>query len=175
MKRLIIIGCAAMIGILGAYAGVNYYRSGHPVRGEVEVTGKTEVSLFLPSSDVGLKRKSILLDKMPSQIELAEFLIRTLEEEGVIPQDTKILHFSVDREGIIYLDLSREALNIGDSLSEVQVVYSLVNTFLENFRNSKAVQILIEGEPVQTFSGIIYTYLPLTFNLDLVEGIDDKS
>jgi hypothetical protein len=55
------------------------------------------------------------------------------------------------------------------SPNEIAMVYSLVNSLVSGFKNSKRVQLLVEGRALPTVDGTVYTYLPLEFNNDLVE------
>ena len=49
------------------------------------------------------------------------------------------------------------------------MIYSLVNSFIESFRDAKRVQLLVEGQPVYTRSGLLYVFEPLQFNKDVLE------
>ncbi len=49
------------------------------------------------------------------------------------------------------------------------VVYSLVNSFATSFKDVRKVQLLVEGEPIYTIAGLVYTYMPLEFNRELME------
>lgn len=174
LKRIILFLLLAALGVSFYFAKDRYFFNSSEKKVERGHTPE-KLTLFVPGPEFSLKRKDIYIDRGLNQNELAEFLFEALKDEGAIPDETEILHFSVDREGTIYLDLSKEILGDRDSESEILKVYSIVNTFLENFKSCRAVQLLIEGEVIPTLSGALYTYLPLSFNSDILEGTDDKS
>ena len=49
------------------------------------------------------------------------------------------------------------------------MTYGIVNSFIESFHNVKKVQMLVEGQPVYTRSGVLYLFSPLEFNKELLE------
>jgi hypothetical protein len=49
------------------------------------------------------------------------------------------------------------------------MAYSIANSFVTNFRNVNSVQLLAEGQPIQTIGGLIYAYKPIEFNKGLLE------
>ena len=76
----------------------------------------------------------------------------------------------IDSEGVLYLNFSKHISEIKTtSMTEILRTFSIVNSFLGSFRNTNKVQFLIEGQPVYTLNGTVYTYKPLEFNQDLLE------
>lgn len=72
--------------------------------------------------------------------------------EPVLPARTKVRGLEI-KKGVAILDLSQEAVKIGKgSWGEALVVWSMVNT-LTKFPEIDAVQILIEGNSVETLAG----------------------
>lgn len=128
-----------------------------------------EIKLYVPVDEDFLGLRTVMIEYPKDPYEMANLLVAKLKEHNVIPKETRLLHFAKDDNGTLYLDFSKEVIeNLGD-FSEVLTIYSIVNTFISNFRNSSSVQILVEGEVVQTLCGVLYTYLPLEFNEELME------
>jgi hypothetical protein len=73
------------------------------------------------------------------------------------------------QDGVLYLNVSKEFVDRSTPEREITMTYGIVNSFIESFRNTKSVQLLIEGEPVYTRSGLLYLFEPLQFNKDVVE------
>jgi len=70
---------------------------------------------------------------------------------------------------VLYLNVSKEFLDRSTPEREITMTYGLVNSFIETFRDAKSVQLLVEGEPVYTRSGLLYIFEPLQFNKDTLE------
>lgn len=81
--------------------------------------------------------------------------------------------FLTDR-GDVFVDLSREAStrHPGGSLAETLTVYALVNALTANLPAVSRVQILVEGQEVDTLAGHIDLRQPLPQNLRWVENPD---
>jgi len=45
----------------------------------------------------------------------------------------------------------------------------MVNSFLLSLKDAKKVQILVEGQPIYTLNGTVYTYKPIEFNKYVME------
>ncbi len=93
-----------------------------------------------------------------------------MKDEKAIPERLELYDYTMDSNGIIYTNLSDHLIKeIKEPSQEITALYSIINTLISNTGNAKAVQILIEGRPVYTLKGLIYTYRPLTYNNDLME------
>lgn len=95
---------------------------------------------------------------LPSQAQLALDLLVRVREGGLLaplPRDTVIRELWVSPAGIAYVDFSAAfpALLDGGSLSELHAVYGVVATLTSSFPNIRAVQFLVDGEPVDTLNG----------------------
>lgn len=106
-------------------------------------------------------------DKYTAAIEL---LIAGSGEEGVvsvIPPKTKLRGVKIEN-GVAYVDFSKEIARDfnGGSAGEIMLVGSIVNTLTE-FKEIKAVQILVEGEKIETVSGHMDTSGPFERFKDL--------
>ena len=85
----------------------------------------------------------------------------------VIPPEAKLLSVAV-RDGICYVNFDEGFLNMAYSVTPQVMIYSIVNSIVEEGEVSK-VQILINGETTVQFQGNISFGEPFTRNLDLVQ------
>ena len=71
---------------------------------------------------------------------------------------------------LVVLDFSPEiqTTHVGGSVAELLTIYSLVNTLTLNFPTIDAVQLLVEGETVDTLNGHVDTRYPFRHNPDWV-------
>ncbi len=86
------------------------------------------------------------------------------------PPETKLRQLFISKEGIAYVDFSKEFMDKhpSGSSAELATVYSIVNTLAYNFKPIKKVFILIEGGEKETLGGHInlsQPFLPL-YSLD---------
>ncbi len=87
--------------------------------------------------------------------------------QPVLPPKTKVRSLGV-KQGLAVLDLSTEATKISrGSWGEALVVWAIVNT-LTKFPGVEAVQILIEGNPVETLAGHFDLSRPLRRNEQVI-------
>jgi len=72
-----------------------------------------------------------------------------------LPPETKLRQLFVTKEGVAYVDLSREVMDKhpSGSSAELATVYSIVNTLAVNFKPIKKVFILVEGSEKETLGG----------------------
>lgn len=90
-------------------------------------------------------------------------LIAGSKEQGVIsmiPPKTKLRGIKIEK-GIAYVNFSKELIKNfnGGSAGEIMLIGSIVNTLTE-FKEINAVQIMVEGEIVETISGHMDTSEP---------------
>lgn len=87
---------------------------------------------------------------------------------NVLPQGTLVLGYEI-RDSIIYVDFSRELSenHSRGSAGELITVYGIVNTLLELSGVTK-VQILIEGEYVESLAGHVSLLEPLASDYSLL-------
>jgi len=122
------------------------------------------IALFFLSEDDNLlhpEQRKILAS--PSIVEEAEQAVEELirgSDKGYIsplPPETKVRQLFVTKEGVAYVDLSREIMEShpSGSSAELATVYSIVNTLAYNFKPIKKVFILVEGSEKETLSGHI--------------------
>jgi germination protein M len=122
------------------------------------------VRLFFLSEDDSLlhpEQREILAG--PSIVEEAEQAVEELirgSDKGYIsplPPETKLRQLFITKDGVAYVDLSREIMekHPSGSSAELATVYSIVNTLVYNFKPIKKVFILVEGSEKETLGGHI--------------------
>jgi hypothetical protein len=87
-----------------------------------------------------------------------------------IAEGTTVRQIFLSDAGDAFVDLSREAItnHHGGSLDELFAVYAIVNTLTVNLPAVRQVQILVDGQEVDTLAGHIDLRHPLTRNLTWV-------
>jgi germination protein M len=98
-------------------------------------------------------------------LAVAAELIKGPESERLfptIPQGTRVIN-AYQVQDTLVLDFSRElqANHSGGSAGELTTVYSIVNTMVENLRGVKKVQLLLEGEELESLAGHMDLTRPL--------------
>ena len=90
---------------------------------------------------------------------------------SAIPPGTALRALFVTPQGQAYLDLSGEVSKAhpGGSLNEQLTIYALVDALTANLPAISEVQLLIDGQEVNTLAGHIDLKRPLVKNLALVE------
>ena len=81
-----------------------------------------------------------------------------------IPRATKLNSAYLLSDGTLVLDFSRElqTLHTGGTTGEILTVYCVVNTMTMNFREVERVQILIDGDEIDTLAGHLDLEQPFT-------------
>jgi len=122
------------------------------------------VTLFFLSEEDNLfhpEQRQILTS--PSVVQEAEQVVAELikgSDKGYLsslPPETKLRQLFITKEGVAYVDFSRELyekLPSGSS-AELATVYSIVNSLTYNFNPIKKVFILVEGGEKETLGGHI--------------------
>ena len=79
----------------------------------------------------------------------------------VLPNGTKVLGYE-QTGSVLHINFSRELISAhpGGTAGELVTVYGIVNT-LVNAAGVAQVQIWVEGRPVETIAGHVYTWEPL--------------
>ncbi len=120
------------------------------------------INLFFPSEDDSLlhpESREILAG--PSIGEEAKQTVQELirgSGKGYLsplPPETKLRQLFVTKDGVAYVDLSREVMekHPSGSSAELATVYSIVNTLAYNFKPIKKVFLLVEGSEKETLGG----------------------
>ena len=138
-------------------------------RGSVAAQKET-IRLFSPLSTIKLGNRMLeIRSDMPDK-EKADLILRELKKDKVISPGVQLRDVAMGLDGVLYLNLSRNLAEVHPGAPpEIIVVYSLVNSFAASFKDVRKVQLLLDGVPAYTIGGVIYTYLPLEFNKDLME------
>ena len=94
-----------------------------------------------------------------------------------IPSGTQLLAFYLTEQGDAFVDLSEEVVSghSGGSLEELFTVYAIVNAVTTNLPTIKAVQILVNGQEVDTLVGHVDLQRPLNRNMDWVTEPEETS
>ena len=92
--------------------------------------------------------------------------------DSPFPEGTALRAVYLTPGGDAFVDLNREVTREhgGGSLDELFTVYALVNSLTTNMPEVSAVQILIEGQEVDTLAGHIDLRRPLQRNMKWVSG-----
>lgn len=89
---------------------------------------------------------------------------------SLIPEGTTVRAFYVTPRGDAFVDLSPEisTAHPGGSLTELLTVYAIVNAITANLPNVQRVQLLVDGQEVDTIAGHVDVRRPLARDLSLV-------
>jgi Sporulation and spore germination len=169
-KLIIAIACAVLVAAV-AFQWLYWVREGTNSQQRGTVTAQKEtIRLFSPLSTIKLGNRMLeIRSDMPDK-EKADLILRELKKDKVISPGVQLRDLAIGLDGVLYLNLSRNLTEVHPGAPpEIIVVYSLVNSFALSFKDVRKVQLLLDGEPANTVGGVVYTYLPLEFNKDLME------
>ena len=187
-KRIIVLGSlfvvlAILVVVFFSISGKEKIKpSPLPSSTELEQTSTTpekskKIALFFLS-----ERDSFLHSeerRIAADLPLVHQAKRTIEElirgsqEGYVspfPPETKLRELYLTREGVAYVDFSKDILekHISGSSAEIATVYSAVNSLTYNFKSIRKVFILIEGRERETLRGHINLSQPFLPKYDLI-------
>lgn len=164
----IIILLVLMIAGGGYYAYRNFRLARQPQT--VVVSDTIELKLYCPAPPAKLAVKNVPVKASSTDKEKAEVIIAALKENKILPAGVNLTEFAAGPEGTLLLNFSNELTAMKpDPLTEIQTVYSIINSFLANFSKAKDVQLLAGGQPFYTINGTVYTYKPMEFNSQILE------
>lgn len=136
-----------------------------------------KITLFFPSEEDALlhpEEREILADASPVQ-EAKQTIEELLKgsKNGYLspfPPETKLRELYITKEGVAYVDFSKEVQekHLSGSSSEMATVFSIVNSLAYNFKSIKKVFILIDGGEKETLGGHIRLGRPFLPQYDLV-------
>jgi hypothetical protein len=136
----------------------------------VTIVQKETIAIYVPAGQGKLIEKKIDITSNLSDKEKGNLIIRNLKTHKSIPDELILNDLVVDYDGILYLNFSKDISEKKTAaMTEILKTFSIVNSFLGSFKNTNKVQFLVEGQPVYTLNGTVYTYKPLEFNQDLLE------
>lgn len=182
-KRILILG---VLFVLLVILVALFFRSG----GEEKIKSSAEVTLLKPESSskkpeemrkvvlfFSSEEDSLLHPEERQIVADASFVQEakeTVEEllkgskSGYIspfPPETKLRELFVTKEGVAYVDFSKEIKekHLCGSSAEMATIFSTVNSLVYNFKSIKKVFILIDGGEKETLGGHIslaHSFLP---------------
>jgi hypothetical protein len=162
---LILLCLAAAAGLLALYL----QQGKAPAVERGAVPDKEPLSVFAPNERGLLERRTVEAQRqLPDKLR-GDALFRALKDVRCIPDRLRLYELAMGQDGVLYLNISKEFLDRSTPEREITMTYGLVNSFIESFRGAGSVQLLVEGEPVYTRSGILYIFKPLSFNKDILE------
>ena len=129
-------------------------------------TALVEHEVKIPLGETALAQARIILEQQLSPPESP--LI------SPFPEGTELRAIYLTPGGDAFVDLSQQisVAHPGGSLDELFTVYALVNALTRNFIEISAVQILIEGQEVDTLAGHVDLRRPLGLNMKWVSDND---
>lgn len=122
------------------------------------------ITLFFTSEDDGLlHREEREIIEESSQDALAKRIVEELFKGSrrgylsAIPPETQLRELFVTRDGVAYVDFSRDITDnhLSGSSAEISTIYSVVNSLSYNLKSVKKVFILIDGGERKTLGGHI--------------------
>jgi spore germination protein GerM len=139
---------------------------------------KITATLYYVSEDgmslVGVHREVAFGDtviEQARQIVIAQLAVAPQPLISAIPAETTLRALYLTDRGDAFVDLSPDVRtkHTGGALDELFTVYSIVNALTTNLPAVKRVQILIEGQEVDTLAGHVDLRHPLQKNLKWVK------
>lgn len=153
----------------GGYFAYRYFRIARQPE-PVVVSDTVEMKLYYPADSAKLAAKTISIKANSSDKEKAELIIGGLKENEALPANVSLTEFTADTDGTLILNFSPGLTDMKpDPLTEIKLVYSIINSFLANFDKAKSVQLLAGDQAFFTVNGTVYTYKPLEFNSHILE------
>lgn len=159
IKKLILLLSVVMIAVVVAFAVMKFTDTAvdNPDKVEVDLYFSTKDAMYLKAESRVVKGDNLYRNTIQELIKGPESptLSRT------IPDGVKINEIKV-KNGTTYLDFNRALVenHWGGSTGEILTVYSIVNTMAQ-FPEIDRVQILIEGEEIETLAGHLDLLKPL--------------
>ena len=181
----------AAILLAGAWAAYTLWRPAPPTgSGSPEPTGvadpggptpaRTALVFYIDAEGTALVSRAVPVPAAETPLVRARLIVeRQLEPPepplfSPFPAGTALRTIYLTPDGDAFVDLSRHASDghPGGSLDELFTVYALVNALALNVDAIDAVQILIEGQEVDTLTGHVDLRRPLGLNLNWVAPDD---
>ena len=145
-----------------------------PTTGEIikaELYFSSQDGMFLATENREIPKAKVINNQI--KIVLLELINGPKDTSLVptIPVGTKIHDVYIDQYNVLYVDFSKEIKenHIGGSTAEILTVYSIVNTLTTNFPEIKQVQILIDGNTIDSLAGHIDISEPVKPDFSIVQ------
>jgi spore germination protein GerM len=154
-----------------------YISSSQDESGSEEQKEPITIILFFPSEHDSLlhreEREIIPESSLAQQAKriIAELLSGSqLGFLSPIPPETRLRELYITKEGVAYVDFSREIMDkhLSGSSAEMSTIYSVVNSLAYNLKPIKKVFILIDGGEKKTLGGHIDLTSPFQPFYDIV-------
>lgn len=150
--------------------------------GDATATGRIRATLYYVAED-GLHLTAVDAD-VPYGATPADQVRAVVEAQlqpapaplaQAIAEGTKVRQVFVVDDGTAFVDLSREAISNhrGGSLDELFAVYAIVDAITVNLPAITSVQILVDGQEIDTLAGHVDLRHPLTKNMRWVGAVAD--
>jgi spore germination protein GerM len=143
-----------------------------------EVPGeKKKIALFFLSEDDDLlhPEERDIQAKASTEEEASEAIEELIKGSqsalvSPLPPETKLRQIFLTKEGMAYVDFSKEIQDksLSGSEAEMAAVYSIVNSLTYNFKSIKKVLILVDGEEAETLAGHINLSKPFAPDYSLI-------
>jgi len=136
-----------------------------PTEARSETTEYKVYIYFGDSQAMNFNKEERIIETLTPERLIEELIKGPDQEENIqtIPNETKLINISIE-DKTAYVNFSREIIDNhwGGSSGETMTIGSIVNTLtLNNGTGIERVQILIEGEKVETLAGHIDISIPL--------------
>ena len=107
--------------------------------------------------------------------QVVEALLRGPDREdlvGPLPEGTLLRSLFIDNRGTAYVSVSEHAMRAapGGSSWELVSIHSLTNSLVRSVPEVERVQVLVEGQEIETLTGHVDLSRPLTFSAILVDA-----
>ena len=138
----------------------------------------TTIILFFPSEHDSLlhreEREIILESSLALQAKRIISELLSGSQRGFlspIPPETRLRELYITREGVAYVDFSREIMDkhLSGSSAEMSTIFSIVNTLALNISDIQAVKILIGGREAKTLAGHVDIRFPFRPDMRMIQ------
>ncbi len=135
------------------------------------------IILFFPSEHDGMlhreEREIIPESSIAQQAKRIILELLNGSQRGYlspIPPETRLRELYITKEGVAYVDFSREIMekHLSGSSAEINTIFSIVNSLAYNLKSVKKVFILIDGGEKKTLGGHIDLSNPFQPIYDIV-------
>lgn len=190
----IAVACLVIAGIWGLFVALPRYSAARsaealpdapPASSESpEAARKITATLYYLSDDgadlVGVQREVPFaepVDEQARRILEAQLEPAAAPLVSAIPAGAKLRAIYLTPKGDAFVDLTRDVRDAhpGGALEELFTVYSLVNALTVNLPAVQRVQILIEGQEVDTLAGHVDLRHPLPKNLTWIRSDEARA
>ena len=173
----VVAGCDTPTGVMPQIGTANNGSTGDGDKNDGKDNNKAVVKVYRADKNLEwLIAEDYTLENVKEEDRLKEVLKVLVSEQpkdsdvqNIFPAKTKVIDVKVT-DGLAEVNFSKELLekHIGGSSYELMLVGSIVDTLTE-FPEVKQVQILVDGERIETINGHMDLVDPLKRNEDLIK------